>query len=370
MNGYQWCIRPILFAFDPERIHEGTLTLCHALGRSKLVRAAVETAYAFDDARLQTRVAGIDFRGPVGLAAGFDKNGIGAEFLPNLGFGFVEIGSVSAQPSAGNKIHPRLFRLPADAGLMVNYGVPSAGAETVAVRIRQARAQTTCKVPLGINLVETNTGRVSSVQEIVTELAEAARRFVPLADYLVLNLSCPNTGGGFSHFDSPDNIALLLVSFREIENVPPVFLKIAPPTDPASTDRVLSAVEPFTFLKGFVLNVHAPRPYAGLSTPQALVDTMRGTLTGPQLRKPVNDAIRRWYRQINRSRHVLIGVGGINCAEDAYKTMRLGASLVQVLTGLVYAGPALVKTINRGLVKLMERDGLRKIAECVGTDNR
>jgi dihydroorotate dehydrogenase (fumarate)/dihydroorotate dehydrogenase len=368
MNAYQRYIRPVLFRFDPERVHGATLTLCHALGRSKPVRRTIEAAYAFDDLRLHTNVAGIEFPNPLGLAAGFDKNGLGAGFLSRLGFGFIEIGSVSASPSPGNEIRPRLFRLPADRALMVNYGVPSAGAQAVAARIRLARP--TCNVPLGINLVETNKGRHSGVEDVIKELAQAARPFLPAADYLVLNLSCPNARGGFSHFAAPENLALLLAAFGDIGHLPPLFLKIAPPSDPALTDRVLKAVDPFPFMKGFILNVHAPRPYAGLNTPQTALDAMRGTLTGPRLRKPVNEAIRCWYRQIDRSRHVLIGVGGISCAEDAYETMRLGASLVQVLTALIYAGPALLRDIKRGLVRLLKRDGFRNIAECIGVDNR
>jgi dihydroorotate dehydrogenase len=368
MNAYQWCIRPILFAFDAETTHQSILRLCHMLGRSHAARRAVEVAYAFDDMRLHTTVAGIKFPNPIGLPAGFDKNGLGAELLSCLGFGFVEVGSVSAFPSTGNEIHPRLFRLPADEALMVDYGVPNMGAEIVAARMRQARA--TCKPPLGVNLVETNRGHNSPVDEVVKELAEAAPRFVSVTDYFVLNLSCPNTAGGSSHFADPGNLALLLAAFQQIGQLPPVFLKIAPPSDPALIDRVLAAVDPFTFVKGFVLNVLAPKPYTGLSTRQAVVDSMHGTLTGPRLRNLVNDAIRCWYRRIDRSRHVLIGVGGIRSAEDAYQTMRLGASLVQILTALVYTGPRLVKEIKLGLLQLLERDGFCNVTECVGADIR
>ena len=208
------------------------------------------------------------------------------------------------------------------------------------------------------------------MDEVVAELAKAARPFVSIADYLVLNLNCPNTAGGFSHFDTPKNLALLLEGFCDIARLPPLFLKITPPTDHAATDRILTAVEPFGFLKGFILNTHAPRPYGWLSTPQAEVDAMRGTLTGARLRAPVNEAIRDWYRRIDRSRHALIAVGGIGSAEHAYEAIRLGASLVQVLTALIYRGPGLVQDIKRGLAGLLERDGIGTIAEAVGADNR
>ncbi len=161
----------------------------------------------------------------------------------------------------------------------------------------------------------------------------------------------------------------LLEAFHAIEQLPPLFLKITPPADHAATEKILAAVDPFGFLKGFILNTHAPRPYDWLSTPKTELDAMRGTLTGARLRASANTAIRDWYRRIDRSRHVLVAVGGISSAEHAYEAIRLGASLVQVLTALVYRGPHLVKEIKYGLARLLERDGIGTIADAVGADN-
>jgi len=365
MNLYRSCLRPALFRLDPERVHHGTLTLCRRLAGSTLARRTVSAIYAHDDSRLTTTVAGIDFPSPVGLAGGFDKDGIAAGFLPALGFGSLEIGSVSALPSVGNTFRPRLFRLPADEGLLVAYGVPSDGAAVVAARLSGAEL----RVPLGVSLVETNTGHLAPVDHVIEELAEAAGHFVAVADYLALNLNCPNSAGGFSHFDTPDNLKALLDRFSAIGPTPPIFLKLTPPPDAGAMERILAAAEPFAFVKGFILNTHAPRPYAYLSTPQENLATMRGTLTGARLREPVREALRRWYRSIDRSRHVLIAVGGIGSAEDAYQAIRLGASLVQVYTAMIYAGPGLVRDIKGGLARLLERDGFKSVAEAVGTGN-
>jgi dihydroorotate dehydrogenase len=365
MSLYRHGIRPVLFRFDPERTHAATQTVCHALGRSRLLRRAVGSVYELDDSRLSTSIAGLTFPNPIGLPAGFDKNGLATALLPCLGFGAIEVGSVSADPSPGNPARPRLFRVPADEGLMVNYGVPNDGAEIVAARLARAPSA----IPLGISLVETNRGRNSDVEEVIAELARAAHPFVAIADYVVLNLNCPNTAGGFSHFDRPENLVRLLEAFRAIGQLPPLFLKITPPADHAATEKILAAVDPFGFLKGFILNTHAPRPYGWLSTPQDELDAMRGTLTGARLRAAANAAIGDWYRRIDRSRHVLVAVGGIGSAEHAYEAIRLGASLVQVLTALVYRGPRLVKDIKRGLARLLERDGIGAIAEAVGVDN-
>lgn len=364
VNLYRWCVRPVLFRFDAERTHRATLRACRALGRSGLARRGLRRLFAFEDARLRTSVAGIEFPNPVGLAAGFDKNGVAPEAIASAGFGSVEIGSVSAHPSEGNRVRPRLFRLPADQGMKVFYGVPSDGAEAVARRLAGVRLG----VPLGVSLVETNTGVMADPEHVVQEITQAARAFVSLADYLVLNLNCPNSTGGLSHFDEPRNLKLLLEGLRALERLPGVFLKIRSPRNPGAIDAVLEAIDPFPFVKGMILNTHATP--VGLKTPKEILDRLPGSMTGPFNRRAVNDAIRTWYSRIDRRKHVLVGVGGITRPEDAYETMRLGASLVQIYTALVYQGPGLVKSIKEGLCRLLERDGFRSISDAVGVDNR
>jgi dihydroorotate dehydrogenase len=365
MDLYRRCLRPVLFGFDAERAHHATLNVCRAIGRSALVLRGLDACFRFKDVRLKTKVGGIEFANPVGLPAGFDKNGVAVPFLTGLGFGFVEIGSVSALSSQGNPVRPRLFRLPADECLMVYYGVPNIGAEMVAEGLPAQPHPT----PLGVSLVETNTGAASRVDAVIAELTQAARRFVGIADYLALNLNCPNSSEGFSHFDQPSNLKQLLESCRHIAGLPPVYLKLAPAHEPARIDAVLEAVDPFAFVKGFILNTLAKKPYAGLRTPEAQLARMPGTLTGAALRQPASEAIRMWYRRIDRSRHALIGVGGIASGRDAYEMIRAGASLVQILTALVYHGPGLVKQIKQQLAHLLDQDGIASVADAVGADN-
>lgn len=334
-------------------------------GRSALVRHGLGAAFGVDDARLRTSIGGIHFANPVGLAAGLDKNGVAYPFLAELGFGSIEIGSVSAYPSAGNRIRPRLFRLPADECLMVYYGVPNDGAEAISARLPALPHS----VPLGVSLVETNTGIVAGVDAVIAELTQAARQFVGRVDYLALNLNCPNSADGVSHFDDPGNLKRLLESYRQIPNLPPLFLKLIPPAEPARIDAILEAIDSFEFLKGFILNALAEKPYAGLKTSTVQLARMSGTITGPCLREPARAAIRIWYSRIDRARHKLVGVGGITSGYDAYETIRLGASLVQILTGLVYNGPGLVKRIKTQLARLLETDGLANVVDAVGVDN-
>ena len=391
MELYRGAIRPLLFGLDAETSHRATLRLCRAFGRSSLVRRALEQRFGIDDPRLHTTVAGIPFPSPVGLAAGFDKNAEAVEIMSRLGFGFVEVGSISEQPSPGNRQRPRVWRLTADEGLRVYYGCPNEGAAVIAARLgteklehdpekstdfsgKIMRPNKYLAIPLGVNLVETNTGTMATAEHAAEELARAIGRFVGIADYIVLNLSCPNMPqGGRGLFDAPEMLRLLLARCARYGALPPLFLKITPPgnpTYPRVIDPILAAVDAFAFVKGFILNIPNTQPYATLRTPAAEFDRMRGGVTGPSLRAPTNAAIRGWYARIDRTRHVLVGVGGIASAEDAYATIRLGASLVQLYTALVYRGPGVIKRINDGLCRLLERDGFANIAEAVGIDNR
>ena len=364
MNTYQRLFRPLLFMCDAEWTHDATLHACHRLAKLDWLRARVRRHFAFEDPRLACTVAGLAFPNPVGIPAGFDKDAHAGLMLEALGFGFVEAGSVSHAPSPGNLARPRLFRGPADQGLMVFYGVPSEGAAVVARRAALTRP----RVPFGVSLVEANIGRMSPIDEVVRQFTDAARMFAGRADYLQLNINCPNTTGGESPLDDPANLVLLLDALREVENLPPVFLKITPFRSVAAIEAILASVAPFAFINGFVLNTDAPKPYAGLNTPQAQLRKMPGTLSGPIRRKPVDEAVSTWYRRIDRNRHVIIAAGGISSAEDAYRRIRLGASLVGVLSALIYRGPGVVRDIKKGLCQLLARDGFAQVGEAVGID--
>ena len=364
MNVYRSLLRPLLFRCDAEWTHDTTLRTCHALAKSAFLRERVRRHFACDDPRLACNVAGLAFPNPIGIPAGFDKDAHAGLMLEALGYGFVETGSVSRDPSPGNLARPRVFRVPADEGLMIFYGVPSEGAQVVAQRAIATRP----RVPFGISLVEANTGRMSPIDDVVKQFTDAARTFAGLADYLQLNINCPNTTGGESPLDDPGNLALLLQGLREVGNLPPVFLKITPIRTPAAIEAIVAAVEPFAFIKGFVLNTEARKPYTGLNTPQKVLQKMPGTLCGPVRKKPVDEAVATWYRRINRDRHVIIAAGGISSAEDAYRRIRLGASLVGVLSALVFRGPGVVRDIKEGLCRLLERDGFANVSQAVGVD--
>ena len=364
---YRSVVRPALFALDAERSHRLAVIASRFAGSMPMAPALLKACFGRHLPVLRTTVAGLDFPSPVGLAAGFDKNAETCRTMASLGFGFIEIGSVSADPSPGNQYKPRLWRLEPDEALRVHYGCPSDGAERVAARLRGA----TIDVPLGINVVETNTGTVGSAEQAADEIVRTLASLARFGDYVVLNLSCPNMPrGGCGLFDAPSDLGMLLRQCAQIKDLPPLFLKITPPGDPADPrliDPVLQTIDPFPFVRGITLNVPNRDPHGSLKSAAAMLNSTRGGITGPSLNAATNAALRAWCARMDRARHILIGCGGIASADDAYTMIRNGASLVQLYTALVYHGPGLVKRINEGLAALLTRDGFRSVGEAVGS---
>ena len=362
---YESLIRPFLFRLDPEWAHHSTLAVAGLLGKDPPVRAAMRRLLATQDSRLELEVGGLRYPNPLGLAGGFDKNGIAVQGLAAVGFGSVEVGSISAFPSEGNVVRPRLFRLPADEAIVVYYGVPNDGSKVVAKRLTGQYMP----VPLGVNLVETNTGKPIEAEHVIQELITAAEPFLEVADYFMLNLNCPNTSAGKSPFDDPENLRRLLEGYAGYRNMPATYVKVVPSTDSERIDGTLAAIAPFGFVKGIAFGLPTGKPYKGLKTPEQELNQMPGTLCGKPVGKLIDESIRAWYERLDKKRHVLVGIGGITNAADAYRKIRLGASLLQIYTALIYQGPGLVGRINRGLCDLLERDGLKHISDAIGLDS-
>ncbi|WP_111419326.1 quinone-dependent dihydroorotate dehydrogenase, partial [Rhodoplanes roseus] len=331
---------------------------------ARLMRAMT----AVDDPRLAVDAGGVRFPTPIGLSAGFDKNGEAVSTLAGLGFGFVEIGSVSAEPSAGNP-PPRLFRLPADRALVVAYGVPNEGAEAVAHRL----AGTRLPVPLGINIVATNRGRGAppiADDALIGEYMQAATVLAPAADYLMFNLSCPNTTDGCDFFADRGRLDGWLTALDETPYAPrPSFLKVSPLGGVAMIERLLETVGRHTKISGLMFNLPSARP-AGLVTPEAVWKSWPGAVSGPPSATLLDHCLVECWRRMDRNRFVLFASGGVSSAEDAYAKIRKGASLVALLTALVYEGPGVVRRITRGLLDLLDRDGVKHVSEVVGVDVR
>jgi dihydroorotate dehydrogenase len=366
---YRLLIRPLLFRLDAELVHQGTVELCRCLGAVPGLPSLSRSLFEVRDAALQTEVAGLRFNNPVGLAAGWDKNGRALRMLNSLGFGFAEIGSVSARPSVGNP-RPRLFRLPRDRAIIVNYGLPNDGAPAVAARLARLQSQAHWDPP-GINIVKTNDGLdapACSDEEILADYEQSARLLHEHASYLSLNLSCPNAKGGNDFFAQPGRITELLERLASINIRCPVFLKIAPRDNPAEHERVLQECEAFSWVRGFCFNLPSGKPDTlQITTPREHYAHLPGAVSGRPVEQLINRCIAGFYRRMDRKRYVLIGAGGVFNAEDAYHKIRLGATLVQLYTAMVYEGPGVARQISLGLAELLKRDGFANVTEAVGT---
>ncbi len=365
---YEKLIRPVLFQTDPERMHNAAVRACEWAGRSSLARRAASRLWSFRDDRLRQDIAGIRFANPLGVAAGFDKNGRAIHFLGAMGFGHVEIGSVSAWVSHGNP-RPRLFRIPRDQGIVVYYGVPNEGADAVRHRMSGQRYA----VPVGINLVKTNDPNRPAIEpDVYDDYAQAFDRLQDLSSYMTINMSCPNSPGDRDFLDDPDRMRRLLEKLAGAPPRKPVFLKLKPTQDSRRIQEIVAMADGFPFVTGFGINLASGKPpFVKLTTPAVRLAKMPGAVSGRPVEPYINQMLAELYRAVGpRSRYVLMAAGGVFTAEDAYRKIRLGASLVQLYTGLIYRGPGIVRDVLTGLARLLERDGFANVADAVGVDLR
>ena len=321
---------------------------------------------------------GLRFASPVGLAAGFDKNAELVGFWAALGMGFAEVGSVSALASPGNA-RPRAFRLPADGALVNRMGLNNDGATAVAARLAQTPRPAGFVV--GVNVAKTHSPDILG-DAGVDDFRQSVRALLPHADYLALNVSCPNTAEGKTFEDAPALDALLAAVMAEVQSAsaesagadrqpgPPVLVKLSPPptrgVDAGAVDEIVQICLGHGVAGFITANTASDRD--GLATAPGETERVgRGGLSGRPLAARAAALTRHLYRATDGAVPI-VGVGGIDSAEEAYARVRLGASLVQVYTGLVYHGPGLVGRIHRGLVERLDRDRLATLADAVGLD--
>jgi dihydroorotate dehydrogenase (fumarate)/dihydroorotate dehydrogenase len=339
VTAYTRFVRPLLFRADPERAHEWAVRAAE-LGSRSPAACRLLASRAVVDERLAVEVAGLRLGSPLGLAAGFDKSARGVPLLSSLGFGHVEVGSVSADPSAGNP-RPRLWRQPDERAIVVAYGVPNDGALRVGARLAGGHAA----VPVGVNVVSTNRGRDETDEAVIADYVRSVGLLAPLADYVCLNLSCPNTRDGREFFADRSRLRELL---DRLVVDRPLFIKVAPFASAGDLDSFLAAAEA-PFVSGFSVN---------------LPPGERGAVSGP----PAAPLALRTVAELHRAGgRPVIGSGGVSSAADAWRMIRAGASLVQVYTALVYEGPGLVPRMTRELGALVARDGFERVGEAVGT---
>lgn len=353
-------LKPVFFLLDPEYIHDRMLGVGKLLGRFRLTRWKTRLCFGYRNPKLKQTVLDIEFANPIGLAAGFDKNAEITDILPDVGFGFVEVGSITGEPCPGNP-KKRLWRLPKSKSLVVYYGLKNDGCEALSKRLKDKKF----RIPVGVSVAKTNNQACADPQAGIADYAKAFETMESIGSYLTVNISCPNAFGG-EPFTDPAKLEMLLARLDRIPTSKPVFLKLAADLGQAQIDAILDVAKRHR-VHGFICtNLTKKR-----DNPK-IVDTKvpdKGGMSGKVVDALSDEVIRYVYSKV-KGTHIVIGCGGVFTAADAYRKIRLGSTLIQLITGMIFEGPQAISAINQGLVKLLEKDGFKNISEAVGVDNK
>ncbi len=342
-------LRRLLFTLEPERAHAVALAALVCAGRFRPLQRNIRKRCAAADSRLEQKILGVDFANPVGLAAGFDKNGIALQGLASLGFGFLEAGTVTPEPQAGNK-KPRVFRYLEQESLQNALGFNNDGLTAMQRRLSDSRPP---GLPLGINIGK---DRTTGLEAAPRDYAALLSGLSGLCDYFVINVSSPNTPG-LRELQSRRMLAELITTGRELVRQP-ILVKLAPD---------LELGEALNLCRAAVAAGAAGLVLTNTTTDYDLLPGARpqGGLSGRVLRERSFEMLEAVAAELF-GKCVLISVGGIDSPAEVYRRLRAGASLVQIYTGLIFRGPGLVRELNRGLLDLLDRDGVGSVEEIIG----
>ncbi|MFH1186886.1 MAG: quinone-dependent dihydroorotate dehydrogenase [Candidatus Levyibacteriota bacterium] len=363
MDLYSNIIRPVLFKTNPDHLHETIILLGSILGKTSITRSLLKLTYRYENSVLETKVFGINFKNPIGIAGGFDKNAKLIQVLPSIGFGFVEVGSITARPYKGNP-RPWNVRLKQDQSLIVNYGLKNQGVDKIKKRIKNQKRTT----PLIINIAKTNDIRIRG-DASVEDYNKTFVKLQSIADIINLNISCPNTGDGQLFCENPELLDNLLKRVSKNRVKKPVVLKLKPDLSDEMLDKIVEVSIRYPIIKGFIIaNLTRDRNLLKKTKPKN-ISQFNGGISGKPTKEQSNKMIKTIYKK-TKGKYPIIGLGGVFTAEDAYEKICLGASLVELVTGLIYGGPETIKNINKGLVKLLQKDGFSNISQAVGSKNK
>lgn len=336
-------LKPILFLFSPEKAHKITTALLHIVLKLPLGKSLIKGMFNFEDQRLERKVFGLKFKNPVGLAAGFDKNAELIDDFSNLGFGFIEVGTLTPKGQPGNP-KPRLFRLPKDEALINRMGFNNEGVEDAVKRLKNRKSDIIVGGNIGKNKVTPNENALEDYLVCFDKLFD-------YVDYFVVNVSSPNTPG-LRELQEKEPLMKLLKALQD-ENAKkdapkPILLKIAPDLTESQLDDIISITKALDLDGLIISNTTIDR--TGLNTKSEKVEAIgAGGLSGKPVFNKSNEVLKYIRRHLPLVH--IIAVGGIHSAQDAVDKIQAGANLVQIYTGLVYEGPALIKRINKELLK-------------------
>lgn len=386
MDIYQFVLRPLLFNLlkaDPENLHSKTIRSLEWLGNhsdtlgtthnvyrqpANWVKSGFEQWFCLCDSRLSQSLFGLQFPNPVGLAAGFDKDGVATPMWSSLGFGFAEVGTVTSQAQPGNP-RPRLFRLPKDQAALNRMGFNNCGATAMAARFAKRKQQLNSLIPIGINLGKS---KVTPLEEAANDYRQSFKLLKNYGNYFVVNVSSPNTPGLRKLQDAAMLASILDALQEENDLQKPIFVKIAPDLEWEAITEIVSLAKSYKLAGIIATNTTIKRE--ALKT-QILARTGKspseeaGGISGKPVRERSTEIIRYIWQQ-TQGEIPIIGVGGIFTPEDAWDKITAGASLIQIYTGWVYQGPGMIRRILQGLLLKLEENGLNSISEAVGLADR
>lgn len=360
---YQNIIRPIFFKTDPEKIHHFVIGALAFVSRIEPIHFFTRKFFNIEDPILSTQIGKVKFSNPVGLAAGFDKNITAPLAYSMLGFGSAELGSITYKGQPGNA-KPRLWRIPDDKGLIVYYGLCNNGAEHATKEMMKLKKR---HIPIGLSIAPT-TG--FGLNEMAADYARSFEILAPLADFITLNVSCPNVVGCdmFAQVSFVKELTTLINNLKKSKGFDvDVFVKIGPDMTSEQYDEIVDICIENNITAIVATNLVKNRTSVNPKSNQERLK-FPGGISGNLVREKSNEVIKKLYRRAN-GRLKIIGLGGIFSAEDAYEKIKCGASALQLVTGFIYNGPLAIRQINMGLKHLLKSDGYRNIEEAVGKNS-
>jgi dihydroorotate dehydrogenase len=364
-------MRPMIFLMDPEQAHYSMKRIGVFLGSNPITKAFTSLLFDYGHKSLNTEVDGIKYRNPIGLSAGFDKDGELTKIYPNLGFGLAELGSITGEICPGNP-GKRLFRMIKSKSIVVWYGLNNMGAEKLSARLK---GQKFGRLRVGINAALSNMSSKFDLDSSIADYLKTMTLFKDIGDYYTVNISCPNTQEGEPFVDKDKLDALLTAINKHIRPITakPIYVKLAADMSEQEIDTIVDACVEHKMEGVVCTNLakpkynteHRPDEYP---TTKGLLPAGKGAMSGLPLQRISTNVVRHVYRR-TRGKLTIIGVGGIFNAKDAYEKITSGASLCHMITTMIFDGPQNINEINRGLVKLLKADGFSTIAEAVGSRN-
>ena len=360
---YKYILKPLIFLWEPEEAHSKLKVLGKILQSNFITRYISSILFGYGNKKLNITVDGVKYKNPVGLSAGFDKDGELGFIYPHISFGLAELGSFTGEYCAGNAGN-RLWRLKKSRSILVWYGLNNRGAEKIAEELKDKKF----KLPIGISAAKSNIETNFDLDVSIKDYMKTYNAFRDIGDYYTINISCPNTQDGEPFVDPKNMKALCDAINKDRVKDKPVYVKLAANLSRPEIKAIVTTCMA-NGIDGFVCsNLEKERDPAKNPDVKDPMPYHKGAMSGQPLQRRATEQIRYVYR-LTQGKTTIIGVGGIFTAKDAYEKITSGASLLHMITAMIFDGPQTMSEINRGLVKLLKKDGFDNISQAVGSRN-